>query len=55
MKERLIDPKCFDLARHFLQDVAGHTEQDVKDLADSLQCEAEMFCEDLAHPERPNV
>jgi hypothetical protein len=41
------DPKCWDLAAHFLADVPGSTDEDRAELAEALQEAAEDFLSDL--------
>lgn len=43
----LYDPKCWDLACHFLADVSGVTDEDREELAAALQATAEDHVRDL--------
>lgn len=44
----LFDPKCLELAAHFLADVKGATDADRTELAEALQDAVEDFISDLA-------
>lgn len=47
-----VDPKCFDLAEHFLSDCRWHVPEDVQELAEIIQQRIEDFIEDTK-PEIP--
>jgi hypothetical protein len=42
-----VDDACIDLAKHFLADASGATEEDLRELAEALQRTAEGFCSSL--------
>lgn len=44
---RTFDPKCLDLAAHFLAEVAHATEEDRTELAEAIQETVEDFLVDL--------
>ena len=49
MSERpSVDPKCYDLAEHFLADLVGSSTQQIWELAGILQRAAEDYLEALA-------
>jgi hypothetical protein len=49
MSERpSVDPKCYDLAEHFLADLPGSSIQQIWELAGILQRAAEDYLEALA-------
>lgn len=48
---RSIDEKSIELARHFLSDVKGATEEDQQELAEAIQQLCEDFCGDIARDE----
>lgn len=39
-----VDEKCWELARLFMSDVTGHTEQHVRELAEAIQQDCEDHC-----------
>ena len=41
------DPKCYELAEHFLSSISTTTESDKNDLAQYLQTLCEDFCEKI--------
>lgn len=43
-KERGVDSKCIELARHFLSDLATADESDVAELSRRIQDAVEDFC-----------
>lgn len=43
----MVDQKCWDLAEHFLSDVKGHTKEDIQELAELFQRQADDFCSAL--------
>lgn len=47
MTSKTFDPKCWDLADHFLADVAGATDEDRTELAEEIQGTVEDFVSDL--------
>ena len=42
-KSKLVDPKCWDLAMHFLVDISIATKEDCQELAESIQETIEDF------------
>lgn len=47
-RERMgVDPKCEDLARHFLSDVDGSKPEDLTELAEIIQARCEDFIADF--------
>jgi hypothetical protein len=47
-KERpSVDPKSYDLAEHFLSEIPGVTEDDIWELADTIQTACEDACREI--------
>lgn len=42
-----VDPKCFELAEHFLSDCRWHVPEDVQELAEIIQQRIEDFIGDI--------
>ncbi len=47
MAKKLYDVMCRDLAKYFLQDVAGANDIDEQELAEAIQELCEGFCSEL--------
>lgn len=41
-----VDTKCWELAMHFMEDIHGHTDDDVRGLAEAIQEVCEDHCKE---------